>query len=291
MEIKAYAKINLTLEVLGRRPDGYHQVLTILQTVDLADELSFEPASQVTVECLQQELSGRDNLAWKAAWALREAVGSRHGARIRLNKRVPVAMGLGGGSSDAGATLVALNRLWGLGLGATELEEIGRPLGADVPFFVRGGTALGQGRGDVLQPLKPIGQRWLVLTCPEFHIQGKTRLLYSLLKEDFYTDGKVTRNLADAINQGRFSGELLFNGFERVAFDAFPGLDRVIEDMNRAGATFVCLTGTGPAVYTTVSGEEEGRRIRKNLIERGLRAYLLRTIGASPSLTVNSGPG
>ena len=285
MRAKACAKINLSLEVLGRRVDGYHQVTTVLQTVDLADRLYFEPAPGLTVECSQPELSGEGNLAHKAARALKEAAGCRGGAWIRVDKRIPVAMGLGGGSSDAAATLVALNRLWGLGLAVQELEELGRRLGADVPFFVRGGTSLGEGRGDVLRSLRPLARRWLVLVCPQMSVEGKTSRLYSMLGRDSYTDGRVTRALTDAIDQGRFSSDLSFNVFEQVAFDAYSGLDRVMRDTIQAGATFVHLSGTGPALYALASGEAEGLRIRDRLVSGGHRAWLLQTTGASSHLT------
>ena len=284
----AYAKVNLALEVLGRRADGYHSVTTVLQTVDLADQLSFEPASEVSVECSEPELSGKENLAWKAALALQEASGSRHGARIWIDKHIPTAMGLGGGSSDAGATLVALNRLWEVDLPAGRLEEISRSLGADVPFFVKGGTALGEGRGDILKLLKPLSELWVVLVCPEIRIAGKTGRLYSMLGKTSYTNGQVTRALVNAINFSCFSHELLFNVFEQVAVDAFPGLDGIMEDMNQAGADFVHLSGTGPALYTLVSSEVEGQRIRSKLIQNGHRAFLVKTTEGSPHLTLAS---
>ena len=137
----AYAKVNLTLEVLGRREDGYHEVATVLQTVSLYDRLTFAPDSDIRVECSISALSNPDNLAWRAAVALKEATGYASGARITIEKGIPEAMGLGGGSSDAAAALVALNRLWGLGLTAADLEDMGRALGVDVPFLVGGGTA------------------------------------------------------------------------------------------------------------------------------------------------------
>ena len=161
----AYAKVNLTLEVLGRRDDGYHDVATVLQTVSLYDRLTFAPDSEIRVECSISALSNPDNLAWRAAVALKEATGYAGGARITIEKGIPEAMGLGGGSSDAAATLVALNRLWGLGLTAADLEDVGRNLGADVPFLVGGGTAMGTGKGDYLKRLPPLPRQWLVLAC------------------------------------------------------------------------------------------------------------------------------
>ena len=284
----AYAKVNLTLEVLGCRDDGYHEVATVLQTVSLSDRLTFAPASEIRVECSVPALSNPDNLAWKAALALKEATGHTGGARITIEKGIPEAMGLGGGSSDAAATLVALNRLWRLGLTAADLEDVGRSLGADVPFLVGGGTALGTGKGDRLLRLPSLPCQWLVMVCPLVSVEGKTRLMYSRLDRDSYTDGQMTRAMVDAMEQGRFSWQMLYNAFESVAFDVFPGLDRVMRDMEASGAQHVSLSGSGPALYTLVADEEEGSRVRDGLILLGHRTFLLETTSASPYLTLGT---
>ena len=168
---RAYAKLNLTLEVLGKREDGYHDLASIIQTVDLWDELEFEGGDGVEFECSDESLNGTDNLVVKAAKVLHEAVGRNLGAKIVLRKRIPIAAGLGGGSADAAATLRGLNRLCGLGLSEDELVEIGAKVGSDVPFLVSGGTGLVGGRGETMEPLPdpedrldcgrdPLGRRW-----------------------------------------------------------------------------------------------------------------------------------
>ncbi len=277
----AYAKINLSLEVLGRRADGYHTVHTVLQTVDLSDRLTFAPAAEIRMECSEPSLANRENLAWRAAAALKEAAGYDGGALIRVDKGIPEAMGLGGGSSDAAAALVALNRLWGVDAPPATLEELARRLGSDVPFFLRGGTALATGRGDVIEALRPLTPRWIVLVCPDIRIAGKTLRLYSMLSPDSYTGGRVTRALSEAINRGCFPTELLYNVFEEVALDAFPGLAAVMEDMEEAGAEFTRLSGAGPALYTVASSRQTGERIQRAMAQRGHRAFLARTMGAS----------
>ena len=151
----AYAKVNLTLEVLGRREDGYHDVATVLQTVSLYDRLTFSPDSEIRVECSVPALSNPDNLAWRAAVALKEATGYAGGARITIEKGIPEAMGLGGGSSDAAATLVALNRLWGLGLTATDLEDVGRDLGSRRSLSRRWRNGHGYGKGGLSKEATP----------------------------------------------------------------------------------------------------------------------------------------
>ena len=287
LKATAYAKVNLSLEVLGRSSDGYHNVATVLQTVGLADRLTFELDSELRVECSVPSLSNQDNLAWKAASALRQAAGYRGGARIWIEKGIPTSMGLGGGSSDAGAALVALNRLWSVGMSTAGLEELARILGADVPFFVKGGTALGTGRGDVLRTLKPLARHWLALVCPETSVDGKTGRMYNMLGKSSYTGGTVTRAMVDEIEIGRFPEELLYNVFEEVAFDVFPGLDEVMEDMSAAGVGRVSLSGSGPALFSPVSSEADGKRIIGNLTEKGYRDFLARTVESSPHLTLH----
>ena len=282
----AYAKVNLTLEVLGRRDDGYHEVVTALQTVSLHDRLTFVADAEISAECSVPSLSSPDNLAWRAAQALKEATGYMGGARIVIEKGIPEAMGLGGGSSDAAAALVALNRLWELGLSVTELEEVGRGLGADVPFLVGGGTALGVGRGDRLTRLRPLPPQWLVIVCPMLRVEEKTRRMYGLLDRESYTDGKVTRVLVDAVERAEFSHQMLYNVFESVAFDVFPGLDRVMRDVEDAGVRHVSLSGSGPALYALVGDEGEGQHIRDRLARLGHRAYLAETRDSSPHLTL-----
>ena len=142
LTLKARAKVNLTLEVLGRREDGYHDIASIIQTIDLCDTLSLEPADSILFECDKPELQSQDNLALKAAYLLKASTGYDGGARITLLKGIPVSAGLGGGSSDAAATLTGLNTFWGLGLPLDELIPLAAQLGSDVPFFLHGGTAM-----------------------------------------------------------------------------------------------------------------------------------------------------
>jgi 4-diphosphocytidyl-2-C-methyl-D-erythritol kinase len=165
--LKARAKINLALDVLFRRPDGYHEVAMVMQSVALADRVTLEADSAISVAATAAELEcGPSNLAYRAAALLRERCGVDCGVRITLEKNIPLAAGLAGGSADAAAVLRGLNRLWGLGLKLAELENIGAALGSDVPFCLRGGTALATGRGEALAPLPPLPSVWVVLAKP-----------------------------------------------------------------------------------------------------------------------------
>ena len=283
MEVKAYAKINLTLEVLGRRPDGYHEVRTVLQTVQLADTLCFTPSDRLEMDCSVPELGGQDNLVLKAAEALSRATGCGDGIKVYLDKHIPIGVGLGGGSSDAAATLKALDGLWGLGLTDEKLRSIAESLGSDVPFFIRGGTALGKGRGEIITELPPMPNRWIVLLCPLPGFAGtgasfpKTAHLYSMLGPEHYTDGSHTCRAVDAIKSGCFSRALLYNAFERVAPAAFEGFEGARRDFLESGARGVYLSGAGPSLYTFVSCKEEGEGISKSLKRKGLKAYCVST--------------
>ncbi|MDO9066452.1 MAG: 4-(cytidine 5'-diphospho)-2-C-methyl-D-erythritol kinase, partial [Chloroflexota bacterium] len=162
----APAKINLTLEALGRYPDGYHEIVSILQTIDLCDTLTVESSSHLHLAAPGLDCDESDNLVLKAAQLLREATGCSLGAEMLLTKHIPAASGLGGGSSDAATALVALNQLWELGLGSEALADLAARLGSDVPFFLGGATALARGRGERLEPLPPQTGLWVVLTVP-----------------------------------------------------------------------------------------------------------------------------
>ncbi|MBI2873017.1 MAG: 4-(cytidine 5'-diphospho)-2-C-methyl-D-erythritol kinase [Chloroflexi bacterium] len=281
LHLRAPAKVNLTLEVLGRRPDGYHEVRTVLQAIDLADELTLTPAADLRLE----ERPGPaappgENLVLRAARLLREHTGGRDGAQITLDKRVPVAAGLGGGSSDAAAALLGLDRLWGLGLDVRELTRLASRLGSDVPFFLRGGTALGMGSGDVIEPLPSLLACWVVLLVPPVQLAGKTARLYGALTPGDYSDGSCTLKLVEYLYAGMLpSGDLLSNSFDRVAPRLLPELARYWGVLLDAGAPWVHLAGSGPGLFTLVPREEEARSLERRLAGGGLRTYCCRTLG------------
>ena len=287
MLVLAHAKINLSLEVIGRRPDGYHEVVTVLHTIGLADRLAFEPADSLELHCDIPNLSNEQNLAWQAALLLqRETTASFKGAAITLEKRVPEAAGLGGGSTDAAATLKALNRMWGLKLTAARMRKLAAKLGSDVPFFIKGGCAIGTGRGEVVKALPPAPTWWAVGMKPAVQLPDKTARLYRMLTEADFTDGSATRALASRLRRGIATiadVASATNAFERVASRAFPGLAKARRALSKAGAPFARLTGTGPALYTLVERQEEGESILGRLKAGGHEAYLARLVGPNAS--------
>jgi 4-diphosphocytidyl-2-C-methyl-D-erythritol kinase len=280
----AYAKINLSLEVTSKRADGYHEIASVMQLVDLHDTLTFSAADEIQVECSDPLLGavGENNLVWRAAKALREAAGVDKGTQIEVAKRIPVSAGLAGGSSDAAATLLGLAELWDLGMGEGELRQIASMLGSDVPFFLDGPTALVEGRGERVTPLSALQAAWLVLVSPPYRIAGKTRRMYESLSKQDLTNGAITRLLAATIHRGEFpSPSLLYNAFERSAYRLFEGLDGLRQTMVETGADHVHLSGSGPSLFLLYPQDEEqqAQAIHETLQAEGLRTFLTRTIG------------
>lgn len=279
LSLKAPAKVNLTLEAVGRREDGYHEIASVLQTVGLFDVLTFEPAAELSLQCDRPELASDDNLVIRAADLLKTAAGYTKGAAITLEKKIPVSSGLGGGSSDAAATLTGLNDLWGLGMSNDDLMPIAARLGSDVPFFLRGGTAMAQGRGERLRPLPPADLEWLVVLCPAIHVSDKTASLYGRLTPAHHTPGHLTRKLEARIRGGGdVPPQFLFNVFDEVARQAFPGLNTYWDAFHSLGAREIHLAGSGPSLFAPVVRKEQGTTIELMLKHRhGWEAHLVST--------------
>jgi len=306
----AYAKVNLGLEILGKRPNGYHEVRTILQQVDLADCLEVSGAPELMIECDQLDLANETNLIMRAARTLLGATGCEAGAKIRLTKRIPIAAGLGGGSSDAATTLLALNELWRLGLTYEALAMIARQIGADVTFFLRGGTALASGIGDELESL-PTPDLWLTIAVPSSRLVDKTRRLYTALIPADWSDGREVARIAAAIKHGEFSlswleerlscgphvceeteipplstervrrgASFLPSGFARVAREIFPEIDGVAAAYERLGVK-AALCGAGPSLIALHERRKDARRVQEGLAAQGIEAYAVRTLANS----------
>ena len=285
---RACAKVNWVLEVLNRRPDGYHEVRTVIQTIDLCDTLELEPAGELCLEAPDEGLpSPAENLAMKAARLLQERAVRLSGARIRLSKGIPVAAGLGGGSSDAAAVLRGLNELWELGLEQEALADVAARLGSDVPFFLRGGAALAGGRGERITPLPDIPRQELLIAVPRLTLADKTRRMYSLLTPADYTDGSASERLTDAIRQGRpLNDEHLFNVFDGPAFRTFPELERLRRALLEAGARSVHLAGSGPAVFTPTGDAAQRERLTRTAAQTGAKVFVATTAPAAEAVAL-----
>ncbi len=280
--LMAPAKINLTLEVLGKRPDGYHEIRSIMQTVSLADALSFEDSTDLVLGSDSPEWSGDKSLVSKTVALLKERTGASGRASIFVRKRIPLLSGLGGDSSDAAATLMGLNQLWKLGMGRSDLATIGKELGSDVAFFFLGGTVLATGRGEIVEPLPSITHEWIVLALPDVpRLPGKTKSLYQALTPNHYTDGEITRNAERDIKAGKLTRELgLFNAFENVAFVAQRELDVSRQHILKMGAPNVHLAGSGPTLYAVCESRAQAEELSKRLAGQHLWSYVAETLPA-----------
>jgi 4-diphosphocytidyl-2-C-methyl-D-erythritol kinase len=260
--VVAPAKLNLGLEILGRRDDGFHEVRTILCTLSLHDTLTFSPSptgrDDVTFEGMALDLPARDNLIVRALEALRSR-GARIGAqRVVVDKRIPAAAGLGGASSDAAATI----RAFAAELAATggNPAELAASLGSDVPFFLDGPVALASGRGEVLSPLpSPTGDVWAVLVTPHLDIPAKTSAMYAAIDPAWWSSGAEVERIAAQLPRPPEAAPP--NTFERAILTLYPRLAAVREHLLAEGAPFVALTGAGPTFYSLVGSEVTADRL------------------------------
>ncbi len=268
MVFLCYAKINLTLEILGKRADGYHEVRTVMQTVGLADRLEVSAAADLSFTCSDPALATPDNLVYRAARLLQAEYGVRTGAALRLEKRIPVAAGLGGGSSDAAATIVALNRLWNLQLSLTEQRRLAAALGSDVPFFLTGGTALATGRGERITPLPPVPQYWVVLVLLSRVLS--TAAVYQAVSPTDYTSGVATADVVAAAQRGTFSPQAGWhNALARPARALAPEITAAQNALIQAGAQHAHVSGSGPTVFTVCGDKDTAHALADHLQEQG----------------------
>lgn len=273
--VYAPAKVNLILEVLGRYDDDYHQISSIVQAINLRDILNFELADEISFQCSEPSLE-EDNLVTEAAMLLKEVTEYSKGARIELRKHIPSGVGLGGGSSDAAATLVTLNRLWRIHLPISDLLHLASRLGSDVPFFIYGGTALVEGKGEKVTPLSTPPTTWFVLLAPPLpRIAGKTRQLYSKLRASHFTKGQFVHAALPSLMQGKMiEASLLFNVFDEITFDVFPKIDEYKKKFREAGAPSACLCGCGSCLFTIFCEEDKANELCLCLQRQGLECYV-----------------
>jgi 4-diphosphocytidyl-2-C-methyl-D-erythritol kinase len=284
LTVYAPAKINLVLEVLGK-DDDYHRISSIVQSVDLCDVLNFELDKEVYFDCDEPSLR-RDNLVTRAATLLKESTKCGLGARIELRKHIPWGTGLGGGSSDAAATLLTLNELWGLRMPLSKLIRLAFELGSDVPFFIHKGTALVEGKGERVRPQSPLPSTSFVLLVPPLpKIQDKTKQMYSSLRVADFTGGEFVEAALLSLRQGeRPDRDAMFNAFEKVAFDFFPGLGKYRRVLEEAGAPRAYLAGSGPCLFALFSGREEAAELFSRLKKQRLECYLAYSVPRSENI-------
>ncbi|CEG24615.1 4-(cytidine 5'-diphospho)-2-C-methyl-D-erythritol kinase [Peribacillus simplex] len=278
---KAPAKINLALDVLFKRPDGYHEVEMIMTTVDLADRIELKEIKGNHIQILSHNRFVPDdhrNLAYQAAFILKERFGINKGVSITIEKNIPVAAGLAGGSSDAAATLRGLNRLWKLGLSMDELAEIGAKIGSDVSFCVYGGTALARGRGEKITHLPAPPKCWVILAKPTIGVS--TADIYKRLQTSKMEHPDVP-GMISAIMENNYHDvcEGLGNVLEQVTLQLYPEVANIKDQMKTFGADSVLMSGSGPTVFGLVEHDSRMQRIYNGL--RGFcdQVYAVRLLG------------
>ncbi len=279
IRVQCPAKINLGLWILGARPDGYHELDTVLQAVTLADDLEVEAAPRgFHLETRGLPIPGPGPNILERAWELLAGEAGARGAglRARLTKRIPAAAGLGGGSSDAAGFLVAADRLLGLGLGESGLRSLAVQLGADVPFFLVGGTARGRGRGDEVRQLRPIPPCWIVLACPP--VEVSTTWAYGLVRNRLTVASGDANILAAAIGRADLDAivESLHNDFEDVVLPKVSGVAGLRRTLGCCGASAVLLSGSGSTVFALARTREQARGLAARGRRQAARVHVVR---------------
>ena len=280
--LRTPAKINPVLEVLGKRADGYHELALVFQAIGLYDELEFSEEGQgPRLEILESpgSLATDDtNLILKAVKLFcGEILKEERGVRIRLKKKIPLAAGLGGGSSDAAATLLGLDRLFKAQAGETRLKALAAQLGSDVPFFLTGGTALGEGRGEKITPWAPGPEVSLILVKPPEGLS--TPAVYRSGKA-VITGGEKARDFQAILRGGnlREIGRSLFNGLEPAAFFLMPAVEAIKKQLLQAGAIGALVSGSGPTVFGLAESLPQAEKIRLGLEGQGYSMFVTQTV-------------
>jgi 4-diphosphocytidyl-2-C-methyl-D-erythritol kinase len=277
--LRAPAKLNLGLEVLGRRPDGYHELVTIFQTIALYDTLTVTaaPPGELSLATRPPLPANGENLVLRAARALAGRLDVTPAVSLMLDKHIPVAAGLGGGSSDAATTLRVLRERWRPALPDAELAALAVALGADVPFFLRGGAALATGIGEQLTPLPPLPPTWFVVLTPALAVPpDKTRRLYQALTPADFSDGARTRAQAERLRRGEpLDPALLVNAFDGPLARVLPQLAGWRQRLLDAGTSWALPSGSGPTLYTIVESEAAGKQIAARLASADAQVFVL----------------
>lgn len=270
LKLRAMAKVNLGLDVLRKREDGYHDLRMVMQSVDLYDRICLKrrdlPGIQMRTNLYSLPVN-EGNLAYRAAKLLMEEFQIREGLSIDLEKHIPVAAGLAGGSSDGAAVLVGVNRIFDLGLSLTELQERGVKLGADIPYCLLRGTALAEGIGERLTPLPKAPETWVVLAKPKVHVS--TGFVYGNLRANELKDHPDIEGQVEAIRRGDLYGmaDKMGNVLETVTVPAFPVIEEIKDIMKRCGAVNAMMSGSGPTVFGLFDDREKAGAAYDRLVK------------------------
>ncbi len=274
LQSRAYAKINLGLSVVRRRVDGYHDIETVFHRIDLFDLLTFERHDSIVLKADSAEVPTDDrNLCYRAVLLLREYLGIRKGVAITLTKRIPVGAGLGGGSSDAATTLRALISLWSVSVPEADLAAMALRLGSDVPYFLNNGSAVAQGRGEILEYFSLMLPAAILVVNPGIHVS--TQWAYNRLSPPLARPrASLKRTLLDNLPHPSNLTDCISNDFEEVVFREYPAIGKLKQEMISEGAAFALMSGSGSTVYGLFPEEDEAARLGERLKHRGFLVSL-----------------
>ena len=283
LRVGAPAKLNLGLELLAKRPDGYHELVSVVQCIDLYDVLVGREADSLTLEAPPETGPAESNLVRRAAVELRERAGTDAGASLVLAKGTPVGAGLGGGSSDAAAALRLLRRLWRVELPSRELRRIGAELGSDVPLFLEGPATLIRGRGERVTRLPPLRSGWFVLAVPPWEVAEKTTRVYRAVHSEDFSPGARTGELAAALRRRQPVDQGMFvNGLERPAERVFAELGELRRELRDATGAAFLLAGAGPALFGLFPSRSEAERCAAQAAALRVRVQIARPLSGLP---------
>jgi len=280
LRYKAMAKINLGLDVLRRRPDGYHEVKMVMQTVNIFDVLTMQrlKEDEIRVATDKEELpSDESNLIYKAAKRMKEAYNIKEGVSVMLQKNIPIAAGMAGGSTDAAATIAGMNELFSLGLSLEQMQQVGVKIGADVPYCLMGGTALSEGIGEVLTKLPKVPDAYLVIAKPDINVS--TKFVYENLHANQLTCHPDIDGMTEAIRNGCLTGitERMGNVLETVTVREYPIIEEMKEFLKKQGALNALMSGSGPTVFGVFDKEAAAKAAYEAMLAAGFTKQVFLT--------------
>jgi len=287
LSVLAPAKVNLALEALGKRSDGFHEIRSVVQTVSWCDLVEAEPSGQIRLNASQALTPPDENLVMQAAERLRASFAGSAGARLRLAKRIPVGAGLGGGSSDAAATLRLLQRLWRLNLRPREALALAAELGSDVPALLTTSGGLVSGRGEHVQPLPPLASGWFVLVVPPWREPRKTARVYQAVSPSDFTRGEAVLKLAATLQSRRAPNQgMLVNGLQDAARRVFPGLVELHAHLEATTGVPFTLSGAGPTLFHLAASRYDAERVARLAQSLECRIEIVRPLARRPRISV-----
>ncbi|MFN3361876.1 MAG: 4-(cytidine 5'-diphospho)-2-C-methyl-D-erythritol kinase [Pseudanabaenaceae cyanobacterium] len=281
LQVKVAAKINPILHIVAERPDGYHDLSLVFQSISLWDSITLTPSAETRLLCDHPALpTDRSNLALQAAYLLQTKFPDRGGVTIELHKEIPIGAGLAGGSADGAGVLVGLNLLWQLGLSVAELQELALELGSDVPFCITGGTAWGRGRGEILTPLP--SPDWWVLVCKQRDLSVATGWAYRTYKAGRFIEQPKTLAIESILYSWQTNPRLMTNDLEQAVLPHYPPIRELKTALQELGAAGVLMSGSGAAVFAVVPTEAAGREMERQITDRfpRLDTWLTHTLPA-----------